>query len=208
MYRFASTSTGSSVLLDGLSNNSWVRLDSMPYKNTSKNYPVYAFTKDQNMKAFKFTFNKPASGGNLAIDDVATTYGNQDTIFVAKNTALSANYSVLSGLIENTQYFYRVKASLGSSVSGVSQTMGVKTTVNTKIATVNSSNIIIRTKKDQISIAGLHGDENIQIFSLTGMCIYQSKATSTEKVIPFHQNGIFIIRIQNNNFIFAGKIIK
>ena len=69
-------------------------------------------------------------------------------------------------------------------------------------------NINIVSKKDQISIAGLHGDENIQIYSLTGMCLYQSKATSTEKVIPFHQNGIFIIRIQNNNSTFAGKIIK
>jgi hypothetical protein len=208
MYRFASTSTGSSVLLDGFSNNNWVRLDSMPYKNTNKNYPVYTFTKDQNVKAFKFTFNKPASGGNLAIDDVAATYGNQDTVFVAKDMSVAANYSVFSGLTENTQYFYRVKASLGSSVSGVSQTMSVKTLVKTKIQDIFNSPVQIRTFRNQISITGLHGDETIQVYSTTGICLYYGKSTGSEKEIPLQQSGIFIIRIQNNLNTFTGKFLK
>jgi len=207
MYRFVTAVTGALLIVDGLSKDHWVRIDSILCKNNSKTYPVYNFNATQALTAFKFTFDK-MTGGNFSIDDIAATYGNQDTVFVAKEMSVSSNYSVLSGLNENTQYFYRVKATLGNAISGVSQTMGVKTLVKTKVATVNSSNIIIGTKKDQVSIAGLNGDENIQIYSLTGMCLYQSKATSTEKVIPFHQNGIFIIRIQNNNFIFAGKIIK
>ena len=208
MYRFASTSTGSSVILDGQSNNSWVRLDSLPYKNTSKYYPVYAFTKDQNIKAFKFTFNKPAAGGNLAIDDVAATYGNQDTVYVTKDKVVASNYSVVTGLNENTQYFYRVNATLGSSVSPVSLTTSVKTLVNTKIQDIVNLSIKIKSFRDHINISGLQGNETIQVYSTTGICIYHDKVWSEEKNIPILQSGIFILRIQNNQNTFTGKFLK
>lgn len=206
MYRIASTSTGSSILVDGLSNITWVRLDSIPYKNTTKTYPVYTFTKDQNMKAFKFTYNKVGSG-NLGLDDVTATYGNQDTVFVAKNKAVTTNYSVITGLHENTQYFYRVKATLGSSVSGVSETMSVKTLVKTKLGELNNSGIKIQSANDRISVTGLKGDEMIQIYSLTGICQYQRKAGATSVNIPMKQSGIFILRIQNNENTFTAKFI-
>jgi len=207
MYRFASASAGSSMLLDGFNNNTWVRLDSIPYKNTTKTYPVYTFTKDQNMKAFKFTFSKPASGGNLAIDDVSAMYGNQDTVFIAKDKAVSTNYSVIIGLNENTQYFYRVKATLGSSVSGVSETMSVKTLVQTKLIELNNSTIKIQSSNDRISVTGLKGDEMIQVYSLTGICLYQHKAGATGVNIPMKQSGIFILRIKNNENTFTAKFI-
>ena len=208
MYRFASTSTGSSVLLDGLSNNNWVRLDSMSYKNTTKTYSVYTFTKNQNIKAFKFTFNKPASGGNLALDDVSATYGNQDTVYVAKGKVVSGVSSVISGLNDNTPYFYRVKATLGSSISGVSETMGVTTLVKTGVKSITGSSIKLINTKDHITLTGLQGDENIQIYSMTGICLYQAKAGGTFKDIPFNQSGIFIIRVQDNQNTFTGKFLK
>ena len=206
MYRVASTSTGSSIILDGLSNNIWVRLDSIPYKNTTKTYPVYSFTKEQGMTAFKFKYNKVGSG-NLAIDDVSATYGNQDTVYVQKNLPVTANTALVSGLTDNTQYFYAVRATLGSSVSGVSETIGAHTLVKTKVTDLNAPAIRILSGKEQLSISELHGDETIQIYSLTGICLYQTKASSTSLNITFRHQGIFIVKVQNAGLRFTGKII-
>jgi len=207
MYRFASASTGSSILLDGLSNGSWTRVDSIPYKNTTKTYPVYTFTKSQGMNAFKFTYNKVGSG-NLAIDDVSVTYGSTDTVYVTKDKVCPLNYSLVSNLSENTQYFYRVRATLNNSVSATSETIGVKTLISSKNQDINSSKIKIMTLRAQIHISGLQGDENIQIYSLTGICLYHAKATSTEKNITFNPSGIYIIRIQDKMNAYTGKVLK
>ncbi|MEI6753771.1 MAG: endonuclease [Paludibacter sp.] len=207
MYRFGSTSTNSSILVDGLNNNSWVRIDSIIYKNTTKTYPVYNFNRNQSLKAFKFIFNKPASGGNLGIDDVSATYGNQDTVYVQKDIPVTTTSSVVTGLTENTQYYYTVRATLGSSVSGVSETIGAHTLVKTQISDLNVSTIRIFSGNEQLSISGLHGDETVQFYSLTGICLYQTKATSTNLDIVFQHQGIFIVKIQNTGYRFTGKII-
>jgi len=205
MYRFASGS-GNSLGVYGLSNGTWTRIDSISQANTTKAYPVYAFTKTQNMTAFRFIYHK--SSGNFAIDDVSATYGNQDTVFVQKNNAVSNNYAIISNLNPNSQYYYRVKATLGSAVSGSSETMGVRTLVSSKIQENNVSPIKISSRNDIITVTGLHGDENIHIYSLTGICLYQAKATTTTTEISLHQNGIFIIRIQDKDYSFTGKILK
>lgn len=208
MYRFGSTSTGSSIVVNGLSNNNWVRIDSILYKNTTKAYPVYNFTKEQNMTVFKFTFNKPASGGNLGIDDASATYGNQDSIFIVKDKPVSTNFSVFTNLSQNTKYYYKVKATLGSSVSASSETIGAVTLMNSKIPEQNTSSIKIISKTDKVSISGLQGGELIQVYSLTGICMYQTKAVSQQHDIPMHQNGIFLIRIQDRLSNSTFKIIR
>jgi hypothetical protein len=207
MYRFASTSTGSSLLLNGLSNGNWVRIDSIPYRNTTKTNPIYPFTKSQGMTAFKFVFNKIGSG-NLALDDVSATYGSQDTVYVQKNNAVSVNSAVISNLNPNTQYYYRVKATLGDAISDASETMGVRTLVSSKVQENKFSPIKIYSGKNKITVTGLLGDENMQIYSLTGINLYRTKALTSSIEIPLHQNGIFILHIQDKNYTFSGKIIK
>ena len=207
MCRFGTYVSGASFIVDGLSNGHWVRVDSIICKNNNKLYQVYPFNTTQNMSAFRFTFDK-MPGGNLTLDDVAATYGNQDTVFVAKNKSISGTSSVITGLTDNTPYFYRVKATLGSSVSDVSQTMPVMTLTKTAVQSINNSQKNIRILKDRILVSGLKGNETIQIYSTTGICLYQGKAISSEKDIPLQQSGIFIIRIQNNQNTFTGKFLK
>ncbi len=207
MYRFPTVIAASSLIIDGLSNGSWIRIDSILCKNSIKTYPVYNFTQTQSVNAFRFRFNKEG-GGNLSIDDVQAKYGNQDTIFVQKDKSVSATQAVVPNLKENNPYFYNVRSTLGTAVSTPSETIGVRTLLNNKISENITLPIKIRTKKDLISISGLRGDENIQIYSMTGICLYQSKATSTEKEISLHQNGIFIIRVQDKDYSFTGKILK
>ena len=206
MYRIASTSTGSSLVIDGLSNNIWVRLDSLPYKNTTKTYPVYSFTKEQGMTAFRFKYNK-IGGGNLAIDDVSATYGNQDTVYVQKNVPVIANSILISGLTDNTQYNYAVRATLGSSVSGVSETIGVRTLMKTNVTNPNAPTLHVFSNNQILSISGLKGDETIQLYSLTGICMHQTKATSTRVDIQINHQGIFIVKVQNEDYRFTGKIM-
>ncbi len=208
MYRFASTSTGSSFILEGLSNNNWIRVDSIPYKNTTKTFPVYTFSKDQYMKAFKYTFNKPSSGGNLGIDDVTANYGNQDTVYVAKDKAVSVNYADITGLNANSPYIYQVRATLGSSVSAPSEAMQVKTSLSDGLTPNKTDRIVLRSDEEGIRISGLKGNELIKVYNITGICLKQVKASSAEINIALKQNGIFIVQIQNGDYTFAGKLIK
>lgn len=207
MYRFATYEAGASLIVDGLSGANWIRIDSIICKNNIKANSIYNFNKTQALTSFRFTFNK-IPGGNLALDDVSASYGNQDTVYVVKDKPTTFNYSVISNLNVNSLYFYRAKATLGTAVSGTSETMGIQTLLSTKTQEINAISVRIRAKKDLISISGLHGDENIQIYSITGICLYQVKSTTTEKEIPFHQSGIFIIRIQDNLNTYTGKILK
>jgi endonuclease I len=207
MCRFGTYESGASLIVDGLSNGHWIRVDSIICKNNNKLYPVYNFNSTQNMYAFRFTFDK-MPGGNLTLDDVSATYGSQDTVYVQKNNALSVNSSVISNLNPNSQYYYRVKATLGNAISGTSDIMGVRTLISSKIQENKVSPIKISSRNDKITVTGLHGDENILIYSLTGICLYQAKATTATVDIQLHQNGIFIIRVQDKNYTFAGKIIK
>jgi hypothetical protein len=207
MYRVASASTGSSIIVDGLSNNNWVRLDSILYKNTTKTYPVYTFTKEQGMTAFRFKYNKVGSG-NLAIDDVSATYGSQDTTYVKKNFAVVSDESAISGLTPNSTYFYNVRATLGSVTSAVSETMTVKTALDTKLQTLSGGNIKLIATSNELRISGLIGNENIRIYSATGICMYQGKANSTSKIISLREQGVFILQIQNESYRFTGKFMK
>lgn len=207
MYRFPTVITASSLIVDGLSNNNWVRVDSILCKNSNKIYPAYTFTKSQGMTAFKFRFNKEGAG-NLSIDDVSATYGNQDTIFVLKDKSCISNFSVITGLKENSTYYYNARASLGSSASSISETMSVNTLTGTKTNNVAGTSIKISQKTNQISISGLNGDETIELYSITGLCMYKGKASGNEKNIPFRLSGLFIIKIQNNLNTYTAKILK
>jgi len=207
MYKFASTSTGSSYVLDGLSNGSWLRIDSIPYKNTTKAYPVYTFNKSQAINTFRFKFNKVGSG-NLAIDDVKATYGNQDTLYFSKDVPVTSNSSVVSNLKENNPYFYQVRATLGTAASLTSESVGVLTLLKNGILENNTSAIKIHARNGQITVLGLSGDELIQIYSLTGICISQSKANATEMNISLKQKGIYIIQIKNKKAATVFKFLN
>ena len=207
MYRFATYVAGASLLVDGQSNGNWIRIDSIVCKNNTKTTQTYSFDKSQALQAFKFTFNK-MPGGNLALDDVSATYGNQDTVYVQKNIPVTTTSAVVSNLTDNTQYYYAVRATLGVSVSGTSETIGAHTLVKTNVSDLNAPSIRILTTKEQLIISGLHADETVQIYSLTGICLYQTKATSTNLNIAFRHQGIFIVKVQNATYQFTGKFIR
>jgi len=203
MYRFASTATGSSLGIYGLSNGAWARIDSILYVNVNKAYPIYNFTKAQGMSAFKFIYHK--SAGNLAIDDVSATFGNQDTIFVLKNKVVSASLIDVAELNENTNYFYKVRSVLGNSVSDYSDVISLKTTIKTDIEANHVSEIKVVLTQNGLFVRGLQGDEMVQLFSVTGNCVYQQKVKTSELNIPLANKGIYIMKVQNSEFRYCAK---
>ena len=207
MYRFASDATGSSLILEGIKENGNIsRIDSISYVNTSKNYPVYFFQPSDEIVAFKFTYQKLK--GNLALDDVAVTYGNQDTIYVLKNESMVGSQFEVSNLNENSTYYYRVRATLGNSVSDFSDVIKVQTTSESGIKNYEDFSFQIVPEVDQIKIKGLQGNERIQIFNIAGVCLFNQHSSGSEMSISIPQKGIFIVRISNKDFTFAQKLLK
>ncbi len=208
MYRYASASAGSSFVVHGFNGLDWLKIDSIPYAGTtSKIYPVYTFTPTQNITALRFKYNKVGSG-NIAIDDVSATYGGQETVFIQKDIPFSTTRGVITGLNENQLYYYNVRATLGSAVSLPSETIAVQTLLNNKIKKETTQSIKIISKNNQLSVIGLQGNESIQIFSLTGIGLYKIIANASQMDISFPQTGIFILRVQNNQYSFTGKFLK
>ncbi len=206
MYRFASAATGSSFGLYGLSNGSWTKIDSVNYVNTSKTNPVYTFSESQQITAFRIIYHKAA--GNLSIDDVSATYGNQEKVLVKENVPSSNNSIVVDDLSTNKIYYYNVRATLKSAVSPRSENMSVLTLLNDDLRKTNNPSLKIYSTNAGVIINGLNGDEVVHVFSFTGVCIYQGKASGTQLQIPLKQNGIYFLRIQNLNYIYTQKFLK
>ncbi len=207
MYRYPSAATGSSFLVHGLNANNWLRIDSIPYNaTTAKTYPTYNFTSSQNYIAFKFTYKK--SAGNLAIDDVAATYGSQDTVYVYKNKAVTGNQFEVTGLNEQSFYYYKVRSILGSSASGYSETIDVQTTTGTALKTTLQPDIHLTTNNENILIWGLKGNETVRIYTTTGVCIYQQNAKGDRLSLSLADRGIFIVKVQNNEYRHTAKFIR
>lgn len=207
MYRYPSAATGSSFLVHGLNANNWLRIDSIPYNaTTAKTYPTYNFTSSQNYTAFKFTYKK--SAGNLAIDDVAATYGSQDTVYVYKNKAVTDNQFEVTGLNEQSVYYYMVRSILGSSTSGYSETIDVQTTTGTALKTTLQPDIRLAVNNENILIWGLKGNETVRIYTTTGVCIYQQNAKGDRLSLNLADKGIFIVKVQNNEYRHTAKFIR
>lgn len=208
MYKFPSASAGSSFVIEGFGTNGWETIANITYNgSTAKFYPSYTFTRDQGMTAFRFTYNK-VGGGNLSIDDVQATYGSQEQVFIHKDLAVEGTQANIQGLVPGNTYYYNVRATLGNSVSQVSETTAVHTSISNKLDERNIPAIRLHSRRNGIYVSGLQGSETIQVYSLTGICLFQDKARASEMEIPLRQIGIFIIRIQSSANIFTSKILR
>ena len=207
MYRFPSAATGSSFIVEGYSDNHWIRVDSIAYQGTTgKAYPEYNFTVSQKMSAFKFSYKK--SAGNLAIDDVKATYGGFTPDYLHKDLAVVGTQYDVTNLNINTDYFYQVRAVLGNAISGYSDVIKIRTISGTGITPMNNSNLKIAKMPNRILISGLQANETISLFSITGACVSQQKTQSDKIIIPVYSKGVYVIVVQNDKYKYTAKIIE
>lgn len=205
MYRFPSSGTGSYFILQALKGDSWQKIDSIAYTNTSKYYPAYNFTIQDNVTAFRITYYKV--NGNFALDDFSFTYGNQELVYVVQNELVTGNERTVGFLEPQTNYYYMIRSVLGSSVSAFSDTVKVTTMVKTGLSEIHPEIKILKTA-DGILLSGLSGGENIHIYSIAGILYYQQKATGYSINIPLKSQDIYILSVQHKDYSLRKKIVR
>jgi hypothetical protein len=156
--------------------------------------------------SLRFVYKKVL--GNLALDDVETTYKQLDTIFVLKNYPVSGSQFKVSGLNPDTVYFYRVCSTIQPYRSDFSETIEVKTGLFSGGKNVPTYPYIIYVSHDDIKLSNLQGNERIQIFNIAGVCLLDIHSSGSEMSVGIPQKGIFIVRISNKDFTFTRKLIK
>lgn len=196
MYRFASVATGSSLRVDALKNGQWLQVANIPYTNsTSKTYPVLNFSAAENYRRFQFVYSKVS--GNLALDDVRVTYGKLDTVFIHQNQHVASNSFLVSNLQPNTSYTYRVRSQLAESVSVYSETMAVKTEMDTKTTIKLNDHSFLTYRNNSIAITGAMIGDVVRIYDSMGRAVFQKNMDQTSLQIPFQRTGIYIVLLQS-----------
>ena len=195
MYRYTSSTSavGSYFVIDGFVAGNWVNIDTIRYKNTSKAFPSYSF--NQPFTALRFNYANKAGSANLALDDIAVTYGKQDTVFLHKSLPVNGDAYRVTNLQEETYYYYQLRSALNDVASKASDVAEVKTLLGLSSLDPTSSEIRYSTLEAGIYLSGLSGDTSILLFQPNGVLAYITKSSSSDCFIPCERSGIFILRI-------------
>ncbi|WP_146819050.1 beta strand repeat-containing protein, partial [Flavobacterium noncentrifugens] len=125
--------SGGTFLVEGFDGTSWATIEniSMSALNNSDRDVLYNATSTPalpaNFSQFRFTYTRTA--GNVAFDDLNVSYGTFTPSYVTgyNNLTVNGTSQVVSGLAENTTYYYRVRAVSGANTSSNSNATSVLT---------------------------------------------------------------------------------
>gem|GEM_PF-3692267 len=109
MYRFASSGTGSYIVVEKESDNSWTAIDTLRYVDTSKNYPEYTFSIEEHVTSVKVVYAHKEKG-NVAVDDASITYGAYVKDIFSQEKVGNITTHVIEGLSPQTEYGYQVRS--------------------------------------------------------------------------------------------------
>ncbi|MEA4935278.1 MAG: endonuclease [Paludibacter sp.] len=206
MYKWASTGTGSHFIVQALQGGELVRIDSIPYANTSKVIKNYTFNTDNNVLAIRVIYANKGSG-NLAFDDFSMTYGNQTTNYVLKDQPVTGNQLLVDNLTQATDYYYNVRSTLDNAVSPVSETAKVTTSLGTGTVTMIPQ-IKIKSMPQCIYLSGLSSGDIVKVFNITGQTLFYGKVDRELTEIPVSKPGVYIIAVQHQGVYFSTKILR
>jgi hypothetical protein len=206
MYRFPSSGTGSYFVLQAFTGENWEKIDSVAYSNTSKYYPSYNFTIEDNVTAFKITYYKVA--GNFALDDFTIIYGNQEVNYILQHEPVTGNERLVDSLEPQTNYYYTVRSTLGNSVSPSSEQVKVTTSLDTgeiptKLPVIKYSNTA-----NGVCLTGLAGGEIVRVYTVSGILCHQQEAKGNSLNISLKSSDVYILSVQNEDYSAFRKIIR
>ena len=206
MYRFASSGTGSYIVVEKESDNSWTAIDTLRYVDTSKNYPEYTFSIDEHVTSVKVVYAHKEKG-NVAVDDASITYGAYVKDIFSQEKVGNITTHVIEGLSPQTEYGYQVRSVCKDVVSNWSSVQRAVTADISAVTSVRSCDPLVYVSGRQIIIATLCGSERISVYNLSGQMLYAVAAEGKNQIAVNVDRGIYIIKIEARNKIFNKKII-
>lgn len=206
MYRFASSGTGSYVVVEKEAGGSWSPVDTLRYVNTSKYYPQYTFPVDEGVTAMKITYANKASG-NVAVDDVTIVYGDYTDHVQSQERVGKVTSALVQGLSPLTEYRYRVRALCEEVASPWSQVQTVVTAEFSALPELPASALRVYGADGRIVIAGLSGNGQVAVYNLSGQLLYSRPADAIGCMTFEARRGIYLVRVVQGNQISNYKVI-
>ncbi len=230
--KYNSGGEGSNLVIEALSDGIFTQIGAFEFENNSKKTLNYTFDKEKNYCAIRFTYHK--AKGNLALDDVEITYGYQDTTMLLENEDWYAGWYVRSSLLAEgdtilpeTNYYYRLRATVGDYVSDYSNLIKVTTLAEgnenpdpkpnivpdpepeTPVDIISADeSLLIWSNRNGIGFSGIETTTRIAIFDIGGRLLYTHTTNAENHFVPFGQHGIFIVQATDNQQTRSYKIVK
>ncbi len=205
MYRFASTATGSSLLVEAMVGDEWQILQTIAYENTTKHTETLAFEVSQDIHAFRFTYQKVA--GNLAIDDVKITYGSTEREYVLQEQYVAVPRMEITHLLPLTTYHYRVRAVAGDKYSEWSSTESVTTLQDSGVMSYTIEELAYILCNKEITLRNLSAGSRVVIYSIEGLPCSRHIATSHTVTATLPAQGIYIVVVEDKSGVVAQKVV-
>lgn len=206
MYRFASAATGSSLDVACMKGNVWETLETIPYSNTTKTTRSYDFDSNDNVRAFRFRYNKVA--GNMAIDDVVITYGVQDTLYIVREKLVEQAYVDIEGLQSPRTYSIAVRAVMNGIYSQWSEPIEVTTDpAYTDVEDIKFSKITCAVNDNIITLGNLIHGSVVRIYNLQGVLCHRQEATSSSLEVKLQPTSIYLVTVESDTAMERLKVI-
>ena len=206
MYRFASKAEGSSLKVDCLKGGTWVNVETINYVNTTKTTRSYDFDSSDNVRAFRFLYNKVT--GNMAIDDVVVTYGAYDTLYIVREEPVSKAEVSIYGLQAPRTYEIAVRAVKDGSYSQWSQPLQVTTDPTfTGVEETRISPITCVVNSHVITLGNLQEDSQVSIYNLQGALCHRVNNIGASLSVNVAPQSLYLITIAKAGEVERLKVI-
>ncbi len=206
MYRYPSAGAGSILTLEANCNGQWETVATYPYVNTTKAYPEFTFAAEKNVRAFKWSYKKVS--GNMAIDDIAITFGISDTTYVEKNVPVQGVQYTANNLTPLTTYYYNTRIAKDGYLSPISKSMKITTTEHgTGVDdTLQGLGVVIRTTHMGVEIEGVIPGSIINVYNTEGKQLLKIQAKNNNLQLPLTESGIYLLKINDEKTVY--KVMK
>ncbi len=196
----ATTGTDS-IKVSALSDSVWNDLCLAPITTERGGNTVELTDFPENTTAIRLNFIRNSGSGTVAIDDIVIYHGEKENILSVENyTDLSVgnvNEYEVTGLSENSEYYYSVVASDGEVMSKKSDIMTVITIGTNSITDtdIDASNANIEINGLEVTLSGMESGQPVRVFDSMGRLIALPTADLSGNIrFSLPASGIYLIR--------------
>jgi len=188
------TDATSSLLIEASADkSSWTTIDklsSLPSTGTTK---TYAIDNTKNYRTLRMTYTK--SAGNVAIDDIAITYGSDivKTNVLTDFPVTSAHSYNVTGLVNNETYYYTVKAVGATETSPESNEIQVVLSGITGLDQTSATPSRIFAVGSSLVVQA-SSEETLHVYNVMGQLVVNRVVPTGVTKITLPGNQIYIVK--------------